>query len=249
MPTPTKEGYTFSGWSNIPKTMPANDVTITGSFTQIDFEVGNATYEISGNEVSIIKGDKCSGDVEISSTVVINDKTYMVTSIADGAFQNNTNITSVTIPESVISVGANAFDGCNKLSSISIGKAVTTIGSKAFANFNSVAQTRGESSLKVSCYAESVPNTVSDAFENTSINTATLQVDDNSVEAYKTSVPWSGFGTIMGFNEAASIDNVSLDNGGRAKMFFIDGKPLSKPQKGINIIRMDNGKTKKVVVR
>ena len=31
-PEPTKEGYTFSGWSEIPETMPAHDVTITGTF-------------------------------------------------------------------------------------------------------------------------------------------------------------------------------------------------------------------------
>ena len=30
---PTKEGYTFSGWSEIPGTMPANDVTVNGTFT------------------------------------------------------------------------------------------------------------------------------------------------------------------------------------------------------------------------
>ncbi len=30
---PTKEGYTFSGWSEIPETMPAHDVTVTGIFT------------------------------------------------------------------------------------------------------------------------------------------------------------------------------------------------------------------------
>lgn len=29
---PTKEGYTFSGWSEIPETMPAHDVTVTGTF-------------------------------------------------------------------------------------------------------------------------------------------------------------------------------------------------------------------------
>lgn len=34
-PEPTKEGYTFSGWSEIPETMPAHDVTITGTFTKI----------------------------------------------------------------------------------------------------------------------------------------------------------------------------------------------------------------------
>ena len=33
-PFPTKEGYTFSGWSEIPETMPAHDVTVTGSFIQ-----------------------------------------------------------------------------------------------------------------------------------------------------------------------------------------------------------------------
>ena len=33
---PTKEGYCFSGWSLIPTIMPANDVTVTGSFTFID---------------------------------------------------------------------------------------------------------------------------------------------------------------------------------------------------------------------
>lgn len=33
---PTQEGYTFSGWSEIPETMPAKDVTVEGSFTLID---------------------------------------------------------------------------------------------------------------------------------------------------------------------------------------------------------------------
>ena len=32
-PAPTKEGYTFSGWSEIPESMPAYDVSITGTFS------------------------------------------------------------------------------------------------------------------------------------------------------------------------------------------------------------------------
>ena len=36
---PEKEGYTFSGWSDIPTTMPGNDVEVTGSFTIKQYKV------------------------------------------------------------------------------------------------------------------------------------------------------------------------------------------------------------------
>ena len=44
---PTKEGYTFSGWSEIPSTMPANDVEITGSFSINSY---NLVYKVDGAE-------------------------------------------------------------------------------------------------------------------------------------------------------------------------------------------------------
>jgi hypothetical protein len=33
---PTREGYKFSGWSEIPGTMPEHDVTVTGTFTKVE---------------------------------------------------------------------------------------------------------------------------------------------------------------------------------------------------------------------
>ncbi len=39
---PTKEGYIFSGWSEIPATMPSEDVTVTGYFVKL-FNVGDLT--------------------------------------------------------------------------------------------------------------------------------------------------------------------------------------------------------------
>lgn len=46
---PTKEGYTFSGWSTLPATMPANDVTVTGTFT-----VNQYTITWKNNDGSVL---------------------------------------------------------------------------------------------------------------------------------------------------------------------------------------------------
>ena len=43
---PTQEGYTFSGWSEIPETMPANDVVVEGSYTKNSYKI---TYKIVGD--------------------------------------------------------------------------------------------------------------------------------------------------------------------------------------------------------
>lgn len=47
--TPSKEGYTFSGWSDIPATMPANDVTVTGTFSinsyKLTYMIDNTVFK------------------------------------------------------------------------------------------------------------------------------------------------------------------------------------------------------------
>lgn len=54
---PTIEGYSFSGWSLIPTTMPANDVTITGSFTKGQYKliymVDGQTYKTIGIDYGV----------------------------------------------------------------------------------------------------------------------------------------------------------------------------------------------------
>ena len=54
------------------------------------------------------------------------------TSISDYAFGSCTNLTSVTIPDSVTSIGVWAFNGCPNLTSIVIPYGVTSIGDDAF---------------------------------------------------------------------------------------------------------------------
>ena len=78
-----------------------------------------------------------SGDVVIPATVTYNGTTYNVTELkvissSFGPFRNCSNITSVTIPNSVTSIGKYAFASCRNLTSITIPNSVVSIGESAF---------------------------------------------------------------------------------------------------------------------
>ena len=88
MAEPAKEGHTFSGWSEIPESMPAEDITVTGSFT---VNVYLFTYEVDGEvyhtdsiaygepivpiEQPVKEGYKLSGWVNIPETMPAHDVT------------------------------------------------------------------------------------------------------------------------------------------------------------------------------
>ena len=65
---------------------------------------------------------------------------------------------------------------------------MTYIGREAFSRCNEIEN--------VYCYAETVPSTETDAFKEAYIEYTTLHVPESAINAYKTTKPWSGFGTI-----------------------------------------------------
>ncbi|MBQ7336426.1 MAG: leucine-rich repeat protein [Clostridia bacterium] len=60
-----------------------------------------------------------------------------VTVIADRAFENHADLTSVTLPEGVTDIGWFAFSGCVSLTRVQMPKSVATISYGAFENCNS----------------------------------------------------------------------------------------------------------------
>ena len=172
-------------------------ITIPGSVTSI----GNYAFEdCSGlisvtipNSVTSIGYIAFEGCSSLTSITIPNS----VTSIGSSAFEGCSSLTSITIPNSVTSIGDFAFSGCSGLTSITIGSGVTSIDYGAFEGCSSLTD--------VWCYAENVPNTNSNAFENSSISTATLHVPAASLEAYSTTAPWSGFGTIVPIDDSPAI--------------------------------------------
>lgn len=81
-----------------------------------DFEVDGIFYNITNRssftvEVTYYYEEPYSGDVVIPKTVTYNGAVYTVTSIDDYAFYDCSNLTTVTVPESVTSIGRSAFYG------------------------------------------------------------------------------------------------------------------------------------------
>ena len=148
---PTKKGYTFSGWSEVPSYMPANDVTITGSFTFVDTteddiideygRIDGVYYALDSQTktATVISGEhKCTGDVTIKDFIISGGEKYSVTSIGSRAFERCNNLISIIIPNSVTFIGREAFWGCTSLNSIIIPNSVTLIWGDVFQYCNSL---------------------------------------------------------------------------------------------------------------
>ena len=90
------------------------------------------TYEDWG--VFIEGCSQTAGDLVIPSKVFDGETEYEVTDIQGQAFFGLSDLTSVTIPESVIAIGESAFEECSGLTSITIPDNVTSIGDKTFSS-------------------------------------------------------------------------------------------------------------------
>lgn len=79
-----------------------------------------------------------TGNLEIPSSVTNCGTTYSVTHIDANAFEGCLGLTSVTIPNTVISIGSYAFAGCLAIDSVSMPSSLTVIPVHMFENCSSL---------------------------------------------------------------------------------------------------------------
>ena len=66
-------------------------------------------------------------ELVIPAEVTHEGKTYKVTAIGGYAFQGNSTLTSITIPEGVTTIEYSAFSGCTSLTNVTLPEGVTKI--------------------------------------------------------------------------------------------------------------------------
>lgn len=197
-------------------------LTISGNGAMADYEYGQneAPWFSYANEIQKIEIE--SGITSIGyfafykcSNVKSLNIPATVGYIGSSAFEDCTSLSSLSLSEGLLYFGGSAFEGCTALKTLTIPSTVNTVSINAFKNCKGITD--------VYCYAENVPDTHFDAFDATPTEKSILHVPANSVDAYRTSWPWSDFKEVVPLNVASCVV-IETIYGGRME-YLLSDKP------------------------
>ena len=259
---PTKEGYTFSGWSEIPKTMPANDVTITGSFTvntytltyMVDGEIyktirynyeANVTPEAEPtkegytfSDWSDIPETMPANDVTITGTFTINK--YKLTYSVDGEEYKDFEVeygTVITAIEEPTKEGY-TFSGWSEIPETMPANEVSVSGKFAINTYQVTYMIGGEM-FKTDSVQFGAQIVVPEATEMEGYTFYGWADVPETMPAHDIII----YGTYTSGIMAVAINEKDV------QIYDIKGRRIPKLQRGVNIIRTRDGRMKKVMVK
>ena len=261
---PIKEGYTFSGWSEIPATMLAKEVVVTGGFTinkyTLTYNVDGETYKtyeveygtnITPEAEPTKEGYSFSGWSLIPTTMPAKDVIvtgsftkgqYKLVYKVDGQTYKTVSFDygAAITPEDAPERDGYTFSGWSEIPAAMPAKDVTVTGSFTINKYTLTYQVDGEIyktyevEYGADITAEEEPKKEGYTFSGWSWIPDTMPAEDVVITG--------------SFTFIDAIDDV-IAYDGTYQIFTLDGIPVESLQKGVNIIRYSNGTTKSVYVK
>ena len=170
-----------------------------------------------------------------------------VTTFGESAFYNCTGLTSIEFPNSVTEIDGGAFSGCIGLTSITIPNSVTYIGDEAFYQVDKSDMDYSNLTAVISLI-ENPFKIESTVFTKTTFKNATLYVPEGTKDKYMSTEGWKDFVKIEE-GTPAGINNFNQEIPTIVRYYNLSGQENVQSRKGINILKMSDGKTKKVFVK
>ena len=263
--------FVFSGCTSLPVINIPKAVTSIGNYTFSGCSaLKDVVMEDRADDTVLSLGSNGSSPMFASCPL---DKVYIGRNISYNKtsnygyspFYRNTSLRSVTITDRETEVSENEFYGCTNLKEVKIGDGVTTIGSWAFSGcaaidyfaFGNSVKTIGQEAFsdctamtRLISRAATPPSCGSQALDDINKWTCTLSVPAGSTAAYQAAAQWKEFFFID--NDVTGIEAVaaeSVSNADITDIYDLNGRRRNALQPGINIVKMSDGTTRKVIKR
>ena len=198
---PTKDGYTFSGWDGLPRSMPAKDVVVKGSFTINKYKL---TYMVDGIEY----------------------KSYEI------------NYAMAITPEAEPTKEGYTFSGWSEIPETMPANDVVVTGTFTVNSYIVRFMYRDEV-----LYTEEVnygyPIPLPELYDDYGLLIKWLDVPETMPD----------HDIVILVDETDTVLNIHEENKDDIKIYDLQGHRLATPKKGINIIRMSDGTSRKVFIK
>lgn len=158
--------------------------------------------------------------------------------IANYSFEYCSSLLGIGFSNSVESIGNYAFQNCGNLIYMFIGNGMQTIGANAFGNCNSL--------KKIDCYAMVPPEIRYSTFSGVDAKKVALIVPSDSYDLYSKHEIWKEFFIKTSVNGIPEDAGSGIAGG---EWYGLNGYRRKAQQPGLNIIRMNDGTTRKVLVK
>ena len=130
-------------------------MTFFNAMAQKTVTIDGIKYYIENGEATIaVQDETLSGDIVIPESISYDGNNYSVVRATNGAFQN-TDITGITLPNSITSLGNSCFKFCHNLTSVKLPDNITSLGDYTFmgcSDLSVIELPKKLISLGVSCF-------------------------------------------------------------------------------------------------